>query len=113
MITIHVDEAEAFDRLSIAKIKADELGLPQATYLDLREEIGAHVGLNKTLDALFSDEYGNLCQCNREVWTLVDMAATDAVKASVVKAANDRRFAAKAALQAKFWPESPLKEVKG
>lgn len=59
-----------------------------------------------------SDEFKELLLANHQVWDLVGKAGKNQCLASEVDAANQRRYAAKKALQKRFWPNEPLTEKK-
>lgn len=112
MIDLPVSEAYAFDHLAILYVK-QEHGIIDHDYRDaviwaMRKDIGD----STYVEALNSSLFYDLLKANREVWELVDRASTDECLASEVDAANQRRYAAKKALQERFWPSNPLTEVK-
>jgi hypothetical protein len=113
MINLPVSEAYAFDYLAILTVKA-MVPLPGAAdeASKCRDYIADQIGDRLTWKVLGSPENLALQQANRDVWDFVAKAARDECKASDVDAANQRRHAAKKALQERFWPHEPLTEVK-
>jgi hypothetical protein len=112
MIRISIHEAAAFDMLAIQEVKWRNKVIAYADVLDTRGEIVACLGDRWVDRVTDSREYSILLGANSIVFDLVALAATDACRASDVDAANQRRYAAKRALQERFWPSNPLTEVK-
>lgn len=113
MITIPVDEAYAYDYLSILELKKDK-DPTSPTKKKTFDEVFAH--LRETLGALHYEvwgslEYEKLYAANKETFEMVDLAKTDSVSASVVDRANYKRFVCKKALQKRFF-DSPVSEEK-
>lgn len=113
MIQISVIESDAFDHLSILTVKA-EANLPGATkhVADCMDFLASQIGWDEVCKVVKSREYVNLRESNMICWNLIEKAMRDECKASDVDFANQRRYAAKKALQKRFWPERPLCEVK-
>lgn len=111
MILLPVDEAYALDYLSILLTK-------RSKGLNVNSEIASLGGdMRKQLGVLFetiltSQEFFALQKANTEVFDAIEKAHRDEIKASEVQAINYRRYLAKKALQARFWPESQLAEQK-
>lgn len=111
MILLPVDEAYALDYLSILFTKRfrglnvdDEV---VSVERDLLEQLGFM--LEKALN---SPEFSELQKANMAIFDAIEKAHRDEIKASEVQAINYRRYLAKKALQARFWPESQLAEKK-
>ena len=106
MINLPVDEAYAFDYLTILKIKSDVN--PQNPALSdayegclsaLRAQLGASVE-----EILASPEYHQLLQSNRLTFDAVDRARNgDSITAKEVDDCNMERFRCKMALQQRFF----------
>lgn len=113
MINLPVSEAYAFDHLSILTVKA-EADLPGAKQqvADCLDLLSSQIGWDEVCEVVKSREYVNLRESNMICWNLIEKAMRDECKASDVDFANQRRYAAKKALQERFWPERPLCEAK-
>lgn len=112
MISIRVSEAAAFDAYSILLVKGAH-GLPvDKETMALIEDIDSALGRITFETVCKSWEFYRLGEFNDQVFDLVSKAARDECKASEVDQANQRRYWAKKALQARFWPEQLLTEVK-
>lgn len=110
MILIPVDEAAAFDALSIVGVKwARGMGSPEALSVIWKQLENQRINVGEVVN---SKEYAALYEANDYCFTAVDMATRDEIPASAVDAANQIRYAAKRALQQRFWPSHPLTEVK-
>lgn len=112
MIPLLLDESVSFDMLSILMVKVMH-GLPagdeyQATDAQIRQALGDDL-MWRVLD---SNEYANLLHANQRVFECVEKARDNGITAMEVDLANQLRYLAKKALQARFWPESPLRETK-
>ncbi len=106
MIKISLDEASAFDMLSILnlKLKSDE-GL--VNYNNMSKEIINSIGVTMYNDIRFSDEYTALYDANKKVFELVDqMNAGSDLSAIFVHKCNMQRYTAKKNLQHKFFSNS-------
>jgi len=112
-ITIEVDFGYAFDFLSIYAVKMEKHynNVNVKNYTEAWHHIKSQIG-DKIHEVMESEEYDNLILANTELFELVDLAKTDAVKASVVDAGVYKRFLAKRALQEKFFPDSDKIEQK-
>ena len=111
MILIEIDEAEAFDRLSILQIK---LGItPNAfeNFKKLHASIKDQVGAEMMMKVMNSDEYVELANANVDIFNAVDPANIGDYSAFCVHSLNMKRFDKKRALQKAFF-EDDLKEEK-
>lgn len=117
MISLKVDEAFAFDYLSILQVKFGldkneetkkvKRAIFDACCKNLEVELGQEL-----FERIFeSKAYAQLYVANLDTFNLVDKAKTDAVKASEVDKANYKRFLCKNALQKAFF-NSETKELK-
>ncbi len=112
MINLPVSEAYAWDYLAILTVKLHwaKLRCPEQDIVS--ESLYSQLGHKLYYNVQGSAEYKELLDANLSVWAMVDLAVKDECKASSVDSANQRRYAAKRALQERFWPSSPLMEVK-
>lgn len=117
MIKISVDESFGYDLLSIAEIKHGKS--PSYTTLNnsdrLRQELRLHLGLPIHGQVLESPEYASLKQANQDLFDIFDeMKLPGKTECFDLKAdrLNYRRHECKIALQKRFFPNSPLTEVK-
>lgn len=110
MINLNVDEAYAFDFLTILYLKKEK----NKEYLKTWKECSAYI--KKQMPKIFnkiikSKEYQNLLEANSKTFAAVDKAKNDLVKASYVDQCNYERYLAKRDLQNKFF-NTKLAEVK-
>ena len=105
MITILVDEAYAFDYLSILFVKYNctNNGKVFDQYVQCEKHLISQIGTNKFFEILQSNEYEDLVDANKETFDFVDLAKTDSCKASDVDRANFKRCEARKKLQEKFF----------
>lgn len=103
MIMIPMDEAGAFDALSILAVKSKHgLGVDDARsnlYRAIWEQIGTTL-FNTVLNGC---EYADLLTANIAMWKIQEAAMRDECKASDVDKQNQVRYHAKQALQRKFF----------
>ena len=114
MISLIVDEAYAFDYLSILEVKKEKL--PNSKNLDAFDICAKHIR-NQTGEQLFyeiinSPEYNLLFKANEETFEAVEKARYGSISAKKVDDLNMNRYNKKIALQKKFFPNSILKETK-
>ena len=116
MITLEVDEAYAFDFLSILKLKSD---LDQdnqdklINYMRCKTHIRGQIDFVIFDKILESREYNELYNINKETFDAVDKAKEDKVTASHVDQCNYRRYLAKVHLQNRFFPEDVTEKKVG
>lgn len=113
-IKITVDEAEAFDRLSILQIKiknTNRLKSINNQANNLIMEIMDSISYEKYKKIMTSPEYENLYQSNKKIFDLVDEIKKQNINALIVDTANHERFKYKKALQDKFF-KNPIQEIK-
>ena len=114
MITIEVDEAYAFDFLSILEVKASVNFANKSaydTYIECKDHIQKQIG-EKLEEVLQSKEYLNMLKVNKDLFTLIDtIRAGSQIDAKAVDDANMERFRLKRELQKKFF-SSDVKEWK-
>ena len=112
MISIIVDEAYAFDYLSILEVKTTKLRKGFREFRDCEHIIMAQIGHEKFNTVRASDEYRALLQANFVVFNLVERLKTDpSVTAFEVDDGNHLRYLCKKRLQAAFFTTT-LKETK-
>ena len=115
MIKVTIDEASAFDMLSILEIKLiGEWRMEHAkkkklneNYELLKGEIIESIGEQKYNEILDSEEYRFLLASNNVVFQMIDKVkeskAREAQTAKVVQSMNDDRFRLKSKLQTQFF----------
>lgn len=113
MVILKMDEAAAFDALSILYVKEQRLKR------DMSQEIGAAKGLltyqlgyDLYIEVTTSEEFEKLMNINEKIFDLVDKAQRDEVLASAVVEANNLRYQQKRIIQDRFFGQT-LSEVKG
>lgn len=103
MINLKVDEAYAFDYLSILHIKKDLNESCKENWINCYYYIESQLGADRMKDIIYSQEYFNLIEANILTFKLVDKAKKNLVKAKEVQQANDLRYKRKLELQSKFF----------
>jgi hypothetical protein len=104
MITLKVDEAYAFDYLSILEVK--KTFYPQKDWPEINEcikHIISQIGQDLFDEIYKSKEYHEMVLINSETFKLVDLAKDNKCSAKDVDIYNYKRFKAKLALQNKFF----------
>lgn len=111
MINLLVDEAYAFDYLSILEIKKEKQSLSHdawdKSYVHLKNQFDSE----KWSLMLDSEEFNNMIKANKLTFDAVDKAKTNEVTAQYVDYCNFQRQLAKQNFQKKFFT-SILSEVK-
>jgi len=110
MINLLVDEAYAFDFLSIFYIKRNNSIFNKKAWKECEASIKNQIP-DKFNIIIKSKEYKALLEANKKTFNAVDKAKKDLVKASYVDQCNYERYLAKKSLQNKFFTTS-LKETK-
>lgn len=116
MITVSLSEGVAFDMYAIARVKEVRTGLDachtqvNSLCIDLLRALDA--GL--LADILCSAEYKALYEANGRVFDLIEeMHRTPKLSHGMaIDRANHQRYLAKVALQNRWFPETPIGEVK-
>lgn len=109
MIKVTLDEAAAFDMLSILDIKFIRT---DSQYIDMLNDLINSIGYQLVIDILGCSEYKALATANRKIFKYVDqLNAGKDMSALVVHQANMERYTAKKAIQTKFF-SNELTEVK-
>jgi hypothetical protein len=115
MINIPVDEAYAFDMLSILEIKASEDPSLKDNMIRFAESLVDELSFFKFSDIGLSKEYKDLKDANHCIFQRInEMKKREATgeDAIYIDSMNYQRFLAKKELQKKFFPESALSEQK-
>ncbi len=124
MIKITVDEAYAYDMLSVLHVKCAKQpndGKAKANWRRLSVEIGGEISDehgNSLLHSsiLGSPEYGRLYDVNLAIFERIDLMKTPRSEqpgdAEFIDTQNHNRYLAKQALQTRFFPSSAVTEQK-
>ena len=110
MINLNVDEAYAFDYLSILEIKKEKSS-NNKQWLDCCLYLQNQFESEKWLSIINSEEYKNMIKANLLTFDAVDKAKNNEVTAQHVDYCNYQRHAAKQNFQKKFFT-SDLSELK-
>lgn len=111
MINILVDEAYAFDYLSILHIKSKKKIEYYDAWIDCYKYLKNQFNEEKWLSLINSKEYCNIIKANELTFEAVDKAKTNEVTAQHVDYCNYQRHTAKQNFQKKFF-NSNLSELK-
>ena len=111
MISIEVDEAYAFDYLSILQIKKQKSSLSNDAWHKCYMHLQNQFDPEKWLLMINSDEYKNIIKANELTFNAVDKAKNNEVTAQHVDYCNYQRHSAKQNFQKKFFM-SDLSELK-
>lgn len=106
MINLSVDEAFAFDYLSILHLKVlNDLGNQDKfnTYVNCAENLVNELGHEPFQQIIQSNEYKSLHKANEDTFQAVDKARYGSITAKEVDECNMLRFKAKQALQKRFF----------
>lgn len=109
MINLKVDEAYAFDYLSILYIKKDKSQKCYQTWKDCYDYLSNQ--LINFIEIVNSNEYLNLLEANKITFEAVEKARYDNISAKAVDDANMLRHKRKIELQKKFFDKN-LEEFK-
>ena len=110
MINLNVDEAYAFDYLSILEIKKEKYS-NNTQWLDCWLYLQSQFESEKWLSMIHSEEYKNMIKANLLTFDAVDKAKNNEVTAQHVDYCNYQRHVAKQNFQKKFF-NSELSELK-
>lgn len=108
MISIFVDEAYAYDYLSILSVKGNAWEYHDKIYDMIASQVGDE--LHKKIIA--SEEYVNLMAANKNTFQAVEFARKGEISAKEVDKRNMERYTCKVALQNKFFPNNTILETK-
>lgn len=111
MINLSVDEAYAFDYLSILEVKF--LFLLDNQHLQCYRYLVEQLGQDLVISIIQSEEYEKLIEANKKVFLAIEEIRTtkEPVDARVIDNLNTERFLLKKQLQSKFF-NSNVSEVK-
>lgn len=117
MINLLVDEAYAFDYLSILHIKKEKNKNIENTWEQCFSYIGKQIGVQKMQEVISSEEYEDLIKANQMTFDAVEKARRSdhfresQITAKEVDNANMLRYQRKLELQGKFF-NNILTEIK-
>jgi hypothetical protein len=111
MINLLVDEAYAFDYLSILSIKKNINSDCYDNWVNCYSYIENQLGKNKMIEIINSTEYTALAQANQITFDAVEKAKNNLITAKEVNEANMLRYIKKVELQSKF-PTNQIIEKK-
>ena len=111
MITLIVDEAYAFDYLSILDVKKQKSSSGTDAWLKCYIHLQKQFDIVTWSSMINSEEYKNMIKANELTFDAVDKAKTNEVTAQHVDYCNYQRHTAKQNFQNKFF-NSDLSEVK-
>lgn len=111
MIELTVDEAYAFDFLSILKVKSNRRREAMPAYEDCRINLMRQLGERKFIEVECSTDYLNLIQANSTLFDAIDLVKLNKATANDLDELNYKRFLLKKALQKKFF-ENEVQEIK-
>jgi hypothetical protein len=114
MISLKVDEAFAFDYLSILEVKIIKGVLPpvDAYTNGVRNFIAMQIGAKKFEEIIQSPEFKGLVKANEEVFDLIERTRNgEALDAKLPDIANMERFKCKKEIQKKYF-DTDLIEAK-
>ena len=111
MINILVDEAYAFDYLSILEVKKQKSSASNNAWVKCHAHLQKQFHSEKWMSMLCSKEYKNMIKANELTFNAVDKAKNNEVTAQYVDHCNYQRHVAKQNFQKKFF-NSELSELK-
>jgi len=111
MITILVDEAYAFDYLSILEVKKQKSSNNIQAWLNCWSHLQNQFEHEKWLSMIYSQEYKDMINANQLTFEAVDKAKNNEVTAQYVDYCNYQRHIAKENFQKKFF-NTNLSELK-
>jgi hypothetical protein len=111
MILLEVDEAYAFDFLSIIHIKKNINLDAYDHWVECFSYIEKQIGKIKMIEIVNSIEYRNLIEANQLTFDAVEKARYGSITAKEVDEANMLRYKTKKELQNKFF-NNDIKEIK-
>lgn len=111
MINLLVDEAYAFDYLSILDIKRKKKSDHYDSWINCFKYLKEQFDEEKWLSMIYSEEYKNMIKANELTFDAVDKAKNNEVTAQYVDHCNYQRHAAKQNFQKRFF-NSNLSELK-
>lgn len=111
MINLLVDEAYAFDYLSILNVKKNINPESQLNWENCFSHMEKQLGAEKMSQIIHSKEYQNMIEANQITFDAVEKARYGSITAKEVDDANMLRYKKKCELQKKFF-NSNMKEIK-
>jgi len=108
MINLLVDEAYAFDYLSILHVKKTVNTLVEKIWKDSFSNIEKQIGQKKMQEIIYSKEYQNMIEANQITFDAVEQARYGKITAKEVDEANMLRYRRKKELQKKFFNKNLL-----
>ena len=111
MINILVDEAYAFDYLSILEVKKQKSSASNNAWIKCHAHLQKQFHSEKWMSMLCSKEYEKMIKANELTFDAVDKAKNNEVTAQYVDHCNYQRHVAKQNFQKKFF-NSELSELK-
>jgi len=111
MINLLVDEAYAFDYLSILQIKKNKKSEAYKPWVDCYIYLQNQFDIEKWAEIITSEEYEKIIEANELTFDAVDKAKNDLVTAKHVDYCNYQRYTAKQKFQKRFF-NNDLKEHK-
>lgn len=111
MILLQVDEAYAFDYLSILEVKKQKSSSAIETWSKCYIHLQTQFDSEKWFFMVNSEEYKNMIEANKLTFDAVDKAKNNEVTAQYVDHCNYQRHAAKQNFQKRFF-NSNLSELK-
>jgi uncharacterized protein with PIN domain len=111
MINLLVDEAYAFDYLSILEVKKQKSSISNDAWAKCYVYLQNQFDNEKWLHMMHSKEYENMIKANELTFNAVDKAKNNEVTAQYVDYCNYQRHSAKQNFQKKFFT-SDLSELK-
>ena len=111
MINLLVDEAYAFDYLSILHIKKNINQQVESSWKGCFNYIKEQIGENAMQEIIDSKEYYGMIDANQITFDAVEKARYGSITAKEVDEANMLRYKKKCELQKKFF-NSNMKEIK-
>jgi len=111
MINLLVDEAYAFDYLSILEVKKQKSSISNDAWTKCYVYLQNQFDNEKWLHMMHSKEYENMIKANELTFDAVDKAKNNEVTAQHVDYCNYQRYSAKQNFQKKFFT-SDLSELK-
>lgn len=117
MIKITVDEAAAFDMLSILGVKTERATsrAPAITAANLADEIADQLGRETYVRVIESPQFDALYETNSRLFDLIDAIKVRGEQlgdATAIDQLNYARYQGKRVVQDTFFAASPLTEVK-
>lgn len=111
MVNLLVDEAYAFDYLSILDIKRKKKSENYDAWINCYKYLKYQFDDDKWLSIIYSEEYKNMIKANELTFDAVDKAKNNEVTAQYVDQCNYQRYLAKNNFQKIFF-NSALSETK-